>query len=270
MSLAAADLNAFRYSPFHSLVYVKNQKAACTSIEYSLWKDYDRKTGRRTFRGRTHDRRTPILGGPGPLIALQQERLCELQVFTAVRNPFSRILSAYLHHVFDGDLRSRVTRRLGLWRSALIRRQFFEGAGLNPSESLSFDDFVECLIATPAGRLTGHFRPQVMNVYWNSLRYDFVGRLEEPGALHRFFAARQVVFRKRAPHAQSAGRQLAVHYSQRTVEDIGQHFALDFAAFGYDPGDPFAAPLRAIADQLDALPLGGFLDRHCNCPKAVN
>jgi len=49
-----------RYSPVHKLVYVKNQKAGCTSIEYSLWADIDRKTGQQTFSGKTHDKRSPL------------------------------------------------------------------------------------------------------------------------------------------------------------------------------------------------------------------
>ena len=259
MSQVADPLDAIRYSPFHRLVYVKNQKAGCTSIEYSLWTDQDRKTGRRTFRGKTHDRRSPVLGGPAALRGESAEVWRGLQVFTVVRNPFSRILSAYLHHVFDANLGSRLTRRLGLWRSADIRRMFFAAVGTDPGKSLTFEAFVERLVDTPPERLTGHFRPQVANILWGRLSYDFLGRLEDPEPLSRFFAAHDIAFRKRAPHAQGAADKLARFYSEGTRARVAAHFAADFQAFGYDPGDPASEVLRPLADAHAGRSLREFL-----------
>lgn len=246
MATAPDQLNALRYSPFHRLVYIKNQKAACTSIEYSLWTDKDRKTGRRTFRGRTHDRRSPLLGGVDGLLEADLDNLHDVKVFTVVRNPFSRVLSAYLHHVYDANLGSRLTRRLGLWRSADIRRKFFDAVGMDPKRSLDFEGFVERLVDTPPERLTGHFRPQVANVLWGELQYDFVGRLEEPDPLSQFFSRHEITFKKRAPHAQGAGEKIRRFYTTSTAELVAAHFSQDFQAFGYDAQDPASTSLQPL------------------------
>lgn len=258
------QMNALRYSPFHRLVYVKNQKAACTSIEYSLWTDKDRKTGRRTFWGRTHDKRSPLLGGASAWRDVDADSLHDVEVFTVVRNPFSRILSAYLHHVYDENLRSRLSRRLGLWRSKDIRRQFFQAVGMDPKRSLGFGEFVERLVEAPHERLTGHFRPQVTNVLWGELVYDFLGRLEEPDLLDPFFARHEVAFKKRAPHAQSAGEKMNRFYTARTVELIAAHFAQDFQAFGYDSSDPASTALQALQDPPAGMSLVELLAASCN------
>jgi hypothetical protein len=238
--------NALRYSPFHRLLYVKNQKAGCTSIEYSLWRDYDNKTGQRTFRGRTHDGQSPIQGGAQALLKEEIEMRRQIEVFTAVRNPFARALSAYLHHVFDGNLQSRLFRRLGLWRSQLIREQFFDAVRLDSKQSLSFTEFAERLADTPADRLTGHFRPQVSNVLWDELHFEFVGRLEEPEGMTEYLGRHQIAFKTRALHAQNARRKLDQYYDTRSADLISRYYAADFAAFGYEPSDPTTAPKGPI------------------------
>lgn len=252
-------LSALRYSRFHQLLYVKNQKAGCTSIEYSLWKDYDRQTGQRTFKGRTHDRRSPIKG----VLELAQEdrdRLQRIEVFSAVRNPFTRILSAYLHHVYDADLRARWSRRLGLWRSPLIRAQFFQAAGLDSRRSLSFREFLERIADIPPERLTGHFRPQVENIWWGRLRFDFVDQIERPAALEQYLGRHGIAFHTRARHAQHADDKTARFYDAACVDLVAHHFTADFAAFGYDPADPSAGAMRPIGEPPDGRPIGEFLE----------
>jgi len=252
-------LDALRYSPFHRLLYLKNQKAGCTSIEYSLWRDYDRKTGQRTFKGRTHDHQSPILGGVQALLTENAEILNQIEVFTAVRNPFTRALSAYLHHVFDGSLRSRLFRRLGLWRSQLIREQFFSAIQVDSQKSLSFAEFTKRLVDTPVDRLTGHFRPQVNNVLWNELHCDFVGRLEDPEGMTEYFGRHQIAFKTRAMHAQNARRKLERYYDAPSAERISNYYAADFAAFGYLPSDPNAMPQGPICQPSGRPPIGEFL-----------
>ena len=259
MGIATSRLDALRYSPLHRLVYVKNQKVGCTSIEYSLWRDYDRRTGQRTFRGRTHDHQSPIRGGAQALLNESAETLRQIEVFTAVRNPFSRALSAYLHHVFDGDFQSRLFRRLGLWRSQLIREQFFSAIGLDSKKSLSFTEFAKRLVDAPDERLTGHFRPQVSNILWEQLHFDFLGRLEEPADMVKYLLRHQIVFKTRAMHAQNARRKLDRYYDARTVELVARYYAADFAAFGYDPSDPIAAPQGVIHQPPGRLLINEFL-----------
>ncbi len=244
--IASERLDALRYSPFHRLLYVKNQKVGCTSIEYSLWMDYDQKTGQRTFRGKTHDTQSPIKGGAQALLVENSETLRQIEVFSVVRNPFARALSAYLHHVFDANVQSRLFRRLGLWRSQLIREQFFDAIRLNSNKSLSFSEFAERLVDTPVERLTGHFRPQVSNILWDQLHFDFIGRLEEPGDLVGYLARHQIAFKTRAMHAQNALEKLGRFYNARSIELVAQYYADDFFAFGYDPANLAVAPLRPI------------------------
>lgn len=255
MPLTIDQRHAIRYSPFHNLVYVKNQKVGCTSIEYSLWTDQDRKSGERTFRGSTHHHTSPILSGAGPLLKTHGEQLPSAEVFTVARNPFSRILSAYLHHIYDGSLISRMSRRVGLWRSKDIRQAVLEGLGVDPKRPLDFESFLEHLRDTPPDRLTGHFRPQVSNILLGQMHYDFIGRLEEPEPLAAFLAGHDIIFKKRAGHAQGAGRKVEHFYNDRSIQLVAEHFARDFQAFGYDPDNPSAENRSAMAEIPDGQPI---------------
>lgn len=230
-------LDCLHLSPVHRLVYVNNQKSGCTTIKYSLWQDHDRRTGARTFGGKTHDRvKTPFVIGRDALRGEGEAVIAAASVFTVVRSPFSRTLSAYLHHVNADGFATRLSRRFGFWRSQSLRDDIMGKLGLPRSHRLSFAEFLDALAARgQLDDLTGHFRSQVQNTLWGELAYDFVGRMEDMGAVNAFLAQRDIPLLRRTPHAQKAGQKLEDHYTPTLMKRVHQIYREDFEAFGYDP-----------------------------------
>lgn len=152
-------------------------------------------------------------------------------LFTFVREPEKRIYSAFTNFFVD--------------EKNLARRKHWDpmiAHGLDPKGDLSrnfdaFLDYVEHSLAIDPDRTDSHFRPQVLNIAYGKVAYDYIGRLE------RMNDELRVIFemggRPDFPPAEvldqrfntSAGKTAPLTPAQRRrVRDI---FAADFEAFGY-------------------------------------
>jgi hypothetical protein len=134
-----------------------NPKSGCSTIKASLWQAADSLSGRNTYAGLPHEREeAPFL----PLCAKQRDsRVNELRnaiFFSVVRNPYVRILSAYL---------DKIGREVSTW----VWLSFAQRFGVNPEigrSSLSFRDFLSMISGEPDELLNHHFRPQYLNILW--------------------------------------------------------------------------------------------------------
>ncbi len=259
--ILSIQMRALHYSPVHNLLYVNNQKVACTTIKYSLWRDHDRRSDTRSFRGKTHDiAHSPFFVGQDVLVKAALGSLDRAQVFSMVRNPFTRLLSVYLHHVASGGPMVKLARFFGVARSRKIRNDFMGKVGLPPARSLSFLDFLSALEDVDLCSLTGHFRPQTYNLMWQALAYDFVGHMENWSALEVFLKGHNVPLIKRAPHAQNAKDVYLQYYTDQTLEKVRSLYKDDFTAFGYD-SEQIDAPPVTIAPAATAKPINAYARR---------
>lgn len=90
---------SIHWLPQAGLVYLSTPKVACSTIKTSLWKWADSQVGTETFTGRPHRRgESPFNKGIGQL-ARNIDAVMASTFFAVARNPYSRILSAYLDKV---------------------------------------------------------------------------------------------------------------------------------------------------------------------------
>ena len=157
---------------------------------------------------------------------LSRQEVAELRerffLFTVVRDPFSRLASAYLHKVRNGvKARHQVVEH---FRCA------------NPNE-VSFLEF--CRFLAEGGRnLNPHWYRQVDLIPCGIERLHFVGRMESLDEAMAHIIARiggglSGKIRNVRGHGTGAAEKLRELYCAETVAIVHQLYAADFAAFGY-------------------------------------
>ena len=165
-------------------------------------------------------------------------------VFTFARNPYARVLSAYLN---------KVVRH----RDPLVWGRFAARHGLS-EEPLAFGDFLRLVARTPTDELDPHWRPQCDLLLPDVIPYDFIGTMESFEAdLHHVM---NCVFGEgadvatHAPHRTDAAEQLAQHYGPEELELAQRIYQDDFVLLGYSP-DPtqqvrLSVPVRPDPDPI--------------------
>lgn len=150
------------------------------------------------------------------------QRLAERRpyTFTVVRNPFTRVLSAWLDKIHG---------------TTLQRHQFCHSLGWAVDTEISFRDFLRAL-DPGATIMDKHWRPQARNTYARSIDIDDAYHLENFDANAPRLAERLSLgsgFTTRKPHATGASRKVAEFYCDETVELVQRIYAEDFELFGY-------------------------------------
>lgn len=227
---------AMRFSPFHNMTYIANHKCGSTSIRYSLWHDYDLKNNVTTYQGRDYDiAQSPFLRGARQIRAYGVDNFAESHFFTVVRNPFSKVLSSYLHQVQRKSFLDRALKNLKGIRKGRPNswQQVAQLTGKNPWLSVSFKDFLSLLSDIPTDKWPTHFRPQVDSVGWGDIPYDFIGKLENPDPLNDYFKKRDIVLQVRAPHSQNTLDKMQRYYGQAEIDLVRHLYRDDFNAFSY-------------------------------------
>ncbi len=143
-------------------------------------------------------------------------------MFSVVRNPFVRLLSAYLSKIGK--------RNNSTWRSFCYRFQL--NPLLTPRE-LSFSHFLRIIAEEPDELLDRHFAPQYMNLLLPFSSPRFVGRVEGVEKVGEFLSEFRIPFETRRPHTTDARNQLIQAYSAESIEWVKMKYADDFRLFGY-------------------------------------
>ena len=228
-----------RYAPALDLLYLNNPKCGCTTIKHALWLASDARGGKNTFDGNVHDRKVdPFVKNVFRLPAGQRERVAQAIVFSVVRNPFARALSAYADKVAnDPAVWPVFVKRFGLKAST-------------GKKELSFADFLGLVAVADDGLLDGHFRPQCRNLLLPLARPMFVGRVENMAAVSSFLKAHGIPFRNERMHSTRSQEKFAALYDERAASLVRKRYTEDFARFGYSTelADTRARP------KTDALP----------------
>lgn len=203
------------------LIYVKNPKAACSTLV--TWLD-QLHTGESTSPQRIHqEHRLPTIaevGRPAILAMLGGSAYR----FSFVRHPLRRIESAYWDKVVHSKMwRPRALEILGLTDAA--------------DRQVSFEEFLEAVERQdPMTEMDPHWRPQHLNLLHPLVTYDHVGRLET-------FAADVARIRDDAglPRLPAESRNVSSHRPADSVFDarpdlvtrVERLFALDYELYGY-------------------------------------
>lgn len=152
--------------PIAGIVYITNQKAACSAIKLFLQR-VERHDPDHTPRIVQQDDTLPRPREFG------WENVCALLsggafVFTFVRHPITRLVSAYRDKIFAD--RGRNVHRIRVQRMLGVKEQ--------PDHPPSFNQFLDALEQADPFAMDPHWRPQYINTLSPVLHYDFVGKVE--------------------------------------------------------------------------------------------
>ena len=207
------------------LLFVRNFKSGCTTVSHLI---YERDKGHR-YDGNISD--APDLIRGIPYLDKVEPALADPSIyrFTMVRHPVSRAVSAFRDFVVD-----RRNRESARHLPAL--REF----GLRDGDpaSAQFDVFLSfieaCRRIDPAGT-DPHFRTQVMNTAFGTMRYDRICRIEnyaeDVSAVFR--EAGLAVPESLGKMRMNSSSPQDFELSPRQVERLHEVYADDFEAFGY-------------------------------------
>jgi tetratricopeptide (TPR) repeat protein len=144
--------------------------------------------------------------------------------FTIVRNPFTRVLSAYLHTIHRPKAAAKFRPMLG-----------FGPPGV---EDVTFGDFLRRIREIPVAEMNGHFCPQwyLLRLH-QSAKYDFIGRFESLEsdllAVFRLIGDDDMSRISRRRHATHAGEKLRQCYGDEEQALVAEIYEDDFKYFGY-------------------------------------
>jgi len=222
----------FEYSVNISLmfkyIYVETPKAGCSSIKNILQRmelGYPELV-RDDFED-IHDRKYSPLLAPSQTCGF--ERLLnnpDYFTFCFVRNPYTRLLSAYL---------DKIAKNLPPKKNILL------AMGKSPDDlraEVSFEEFVGTISNYGVAKMNPHWRTQYYQTIQHAINYDFVGRMENFHndciyVLSKINKNYGRYYQKEIRHATDSGRQLRQYYTEKLIDKVYEVYEIDFEHFGY-------------------------------------
>ena len=218
--------------PDQKLVYLSNAKAGCSTLKASLWQAVSPDTFNPDIPA--HDRRGSPFSPTIKAIAKDLDGFAQSTFFTVVRNPYSRVLSAYLDKIM------RKKRDQGAWRP--ISDRFALAPGSHPP----LVDLLEAMADEDPSLLDQHFAPQYINTLHHYVECDFVGHLEKMDEVATFLQGYGAQIHAYRTHSTSASNKVIEALSPREIELIRKIHAKDFELFGYSEDPTRLAPVAPM------------------------
>lgn len=207
------------------LTVVVNPKSACSTFKFNLWRQ-EYAIGATQWkppgaRGGIHRKNnTPLPKAP---IAQLEAALFDKPVFSIVRNPYTRVLSAYLDKI-AGNKKEK--------------RHLLLSMGHAQNVPVAFGEFIDFISRQNPREMDAHHAPQAYLMQVDYLPYAKIGCVEEmdasiaailsagygipPGAAGEF-----------RPHRTGASSLIAQYYTEEIAAKVRERFRVDFDRFGY-------------------------------------
>lgn len=224
--------STFEYSINISLkykyMYVETPKTGCSSIKTLLQRmELESPTFYRSEFEDIHNRNFSPLLKPHQVGSFDEFLArSDIVKFCFVRNPFTRLLSAYLDKIEQSKFQKRqILMHLGKDAS-------------RTNEPISFEEFVNAVCEQPIVNMDAHWRVQYYQTFQDSIGYDFIGRFE--------FFDRDIstimmninpdfnkYMTKELRHSTKATELLDKYYTPSLVEKVKSKYLKDFKFFNY-------------------------------------
>lgn len=205
---------------------VINPKSACSTLKFNLWRQ-EYETGATKWkppgaRGGIHRREnSPIQKVP---VSGLEDALFGKQLFSIVRNPYSRVLSAYLDKI-AGDKKEK--------------RQLLLSMGFAQNTPVTFAEFVDFISRQNPREMEAHYAPQAYLMQIDYLPYARIGSVEAiDESISGIVSTAYGIHPKDSagdfrPHRTGASSMLSQYYSPGLAAKIRDRFSVDFDRFGY-------------------------------------
>ena len=210
------------------LIYVTNQKVACSTLKATLWRWYIQNPDLQFGSNQVHKRAGSPFSSPRDLgfhEFMSSINSPEYQRICFVRNPYTRLLSCYMDKI-NNPKKKRTLK-------------FIQKLGFKPGENVTLAEFVERIASQSWYDADPHWRAQTEQLLWGGIRYDFVGRFEVfTRELDRLAIECDVDLRDYVMnmfiHAVNAERHVSSFYTEELQERVYDLYRSDFEAFGYE------------------------------------
>ncbi len=212
----------------HRYVYAENAKVACSTIKLILQRmELDDPDYRPEDLVDLHTRIFSPLIRPAQVKSFSRYiQRSDVVKFCFVRNPYSRLLSAWLDKI-----ENNMTAKKGILRQL----------GFDPEDlgrPVSFADFVHAVAGQSIAEMDQHWRVQYYQTFQQQIQYDFIGRFESLETdlesvlntinpeFHRFWG-------REDRHATHSEQQLKACYTDQIEDMVYRIYRKDFQQFKY-------------------------------------
>ena len=239
----------------YKYLYVNNNKVASTSILKMLQHCEDSEAAE--LMSNPHERgKSPL----GKLTSLSHEKQNQylfgddIKRFSFVRNPYARILSAYLSKIvrplegykFNPDRPSAVPPK-----GQIIR--LFTGQPINESTefnmNIDFKTFVELVSEQSTYEMDPHWKPQYDLLMADKIEYSFIGRFEEMSSEIETLMNLIKITNYDSPgysdNRTNSVSQLREYYTDETIKLVAEKFKIDFDHYVYSTDFELLLPVAA-------------------------
>lgn len=217
-----ARLNrAIHNIPSSGVIYIENPKVACSNIKWSLINAYCKDS--LGVVQNVHDRRqTPFSkNGRRNFLSLIE---ADADIFSVVRHPRRRFISAYFDKMFYG-------------RDESVWLQLAEQLDLSPQEVHAPKIVLNRMLDLPRQDLDPHAALQAVNLFWENIPYSRVLYLEKiPTAGVISTGSRCLTLLDQQSHSTKSRVDMSL-FDEETLELIDTYYAPDYERFGYVPQD---------------------------------
>ncbi len=226
----------------HAYLFYETPKSGCSTIKRRLQRIELSDTPFKPSNS-VHSRLESPMIAPSQLPRAQINEILadhRFPKFCFVRNPFTRVLSAYL----DKIVRNEPQKAL-----------FFKAQGKPDTpltQTVSFSEFLEALALTPAAKMDPHWMPQGFHLFYDLLDYNFVGKFEnfenDFSTVARMLFPREI--RENIPadvmagHKTDAANKLEHYFNGKCIDLVKKIYQDDFSSFGYSLAPEHALAIR--------------------------
>lgn len=229
-------------------IYLTNHKVASATIKGSLWQSAVNQKVWDFERPAAPNKQAENAPYSNELAYVRDLISSDVYTFGFVRNPYYRVLSAYLH---------QIRPQKGSYRH-LVKLT-------GEDRAYTFSEFVKILHDLPLNKMDHHWLPQSQAILINYINIDFVGRLENFGedfqiVMHKLFGEHYELWTDKSKKATGAKESASDFFTDDLVDLIKAKYAEDFAHFGYDEDweiipskGPSAFPNRMNTTLLDRI-----------------
>lgn len=210
-------------------IYFETPKVACSSVKATLIKNEIEESN--LSMNLIHSKKDiPFLspkefGYDNFINALSSDKYYK---FTFVRNPYSRVLSAFLSKF--------------KWNNK-IKIRFYRLNNIDSDTALSFSDFLEYLSSNVSYDMDPHWRPQYNQISGLAKEMDFIGRFDNfendlGTVINKIFGTNAIaLFDTRKELGQQETKssdKIDEYYREKEFDLVSEIYKKDFLEFGYN------------------------------------